>query len=284
VRDCPSQGALLLAHLTLLVATNLAAAPAQPKLAIGALSTVKAPPELATFAAEHLAEELRGRGFQVTTAGDMTAVLGLERQKQLMGCSDASSSCLAELASALGVDDILGGQLAKLGDGLQLDLKVLSANNGARLAGFSEHLKDEGQLIDALKRAAIEFARALAPTAKSPAAELVARGATEEDRPLRREAWVPAIAGGALLVGGVVCYAAGHGDYSALAHGTPSSASDWNTRRSRGPVLEGLGVTGIIVGAAGLALASTLYFWPGKSGATQVSVGPQGVSVSGAFR
>jgi hypothetical protein len=36
-------------------------------------------------------------------------LLGLERQKQMLGCAEDSSNCLAELAGALGARFVLNG-------------------------------------------------------------------------------------------------------------------------------------------------------------------------------
>jgi hypothetical protein len=269
-------------NLALPLAAVLAASPAQTKLALGSLSTVNVSPELASFVVEHLAEELRGRGFRVTTSGDMAAILGLERQKQLLGCSDSSSSCLAELASALGVDAVVAGEFAKLGTSYQLDLKVLSAKNGARLAGWSEHLKDESQLPDALHRAAEALATALPANPLAPQAtlEISSPAPAPESRPLRARAWIPALVGGICVVGGAVSYGIGKNYYSQLqsAQFTPQA---WADKQSRGPVLEGGGVFAMVVGGAGLAAAATFYFWPPTASSPQVAFGPGAVFVRG---
>jgi hypothetical protein len=46
-----------------------------------------------------LAKDLRDRGFDVVTAADIAAVLGVERQKQILGCGN--DSCLAELGGVI---------------------------------------------------------------------------------------------------------------------------------------------------------------------------------------
>jgi hypothetical protein len=62
---------------------------------------------------ERLAETLRQHGHQVVTQRDMAVVLGMERQRQLMGCREGSESCLAELAGALGVDGVVQGGVVR---------------------------------------------------------------------------------------------------------------------------------------------------------------------------
>jgi hypothetical protein len=272
-------------NLALPLAALLSAAPAQTKLAVGSLSTVNVSPELAGFVVEHLAEELRGRGFRVTTSGDMAAILGLERQKQLLGCTDSGSSCLAELASALGVDAVVAGELAKLGATYQLDLKVLSAKDGARLAGWSERLKDESLLTDALHRAAEAIATALPPgrasPAKATAVEISTPAPTPESRPLRTRSWIPALAGGVCVVGGAISYGLGKDDYNQLKTAPQITPQSWADKQSHGPVLESGGVLAMVVGGAGLALAATFYFWPPAASSATVAVGPAGIFVRG---
>lgn len=57
-----------------------------------------------------LAGAVRDEGFTVITPSQIGAVLGLERQKQLLGC--AESSCLAEIGGAMGVDFIVQGTVS----------------------------------------------------------------------------------------------------------------------------------------------------------------------------
>src|SRR5258706_9658461 len=55
-----------------------------------------------------------GRSGRVEAIGqsDIAAVLGLEKQKELLGCGEASSSCLAQFSAALGAPVITSGSLA----------------------------------------------------------------------------------------------------------------------------------------------------------------------------
>jgi len=275
-----------LSLLSLAALTALAAPPAQFKLALGSIASVQTTPELTTFVTEHLAEELRAKGFRVTTSGDMAAVLGLERQKQLLGCTDANSSCMAELASALGVDAILTGQFAKLAGTYQLDIKVLSAKDGARLAGWSGAIADDGGILAALREASAALAHQLGLESEVP------RGATEVNaqtnivpptHPYRARAWIPAAAGAVLLASGIPLFAAGKNDFSTLSGPAPVQIADWKRLQRDGPILEGVGLTGILVGTAGVAAAAALFFWPAHKVELAMSVSPNSVTLSGVF-
>jgi hypothetical protein len=92
----------------LIAATTLVAT---PRLALLELSPIDVPAERAAYATEQLGIALLNEGLVVTTPSDIRALLGLERQKQLLGC-DEGASCLAELSGALGAGAIIAGQLA----------------------------------------------------------------------------------------------------------------------------------------------------------------------------
>src|SRR5262249_54805754 len=53
-------------------------------------------------------------------------LLGFERQKQMTGCS-SETSCLAELADAMGARYVLSSTLSKIGDAYQLSLQTLDS-------------------------------------------------------------------------------------------------------------------------------------------------------------
>jgi hypothetical protein len=135
----------------------LAATPV--KVAAPGVQAVNVSPELQGFVNEHLAQELTLEGLAVTTAAQVGATLGLERQKQLLGCAD--SSCLTEIASALGVDVLLTGSLAKLGEKFQLDAKLISALDASTLAVFSKQVDAESLLLPAMTEAARSLAAQL---------------------------------------------------------------------------------------------------------------------------
>lgn len=76
-----------------------------------------------------IASEAVARGFfEVLSTRDVQTLLGLERQRQLLGCSEeAAQSCLAELSGALGARFVLSGSLARLGSTWQLSLTTLDS-------------------------------------------------------------------------------------------------------------------------------------------------------------
>jgi hypothetical protein len=179
----------------------------------------------------------------------VTAILGLERQKELLGCSDGSS-CTTELLQALGADFLLTGTLARLGGLLQVNLKVLDARSGATRTAWSDSTRDEAELPRLLTRAAEQLAETLTP--RAPPTQLSAGF------------WVPLLAGAALLAGSGVCLGIEEAASASLAADPKTGVlSDTDARATveRGkamqvavPVLAGVGaaavITAVIVGVA----------------------------------
>lgn len=105
----------------------------------------------ATFMSDFLAQQVRAPGqLEVVTQTELVALLGLERQKQLLGCADSGASCLAELSGALGVDAVISGSAAKLGDAYAMTVSLVQTN-GKVLGSWSEKLKGSADALDWLK-------------------------------------------------------------------------------------------------------------------------------------
>lgn len=101
--------------------------PAKPKLIVLELTGAGGvEPGVASALTETVTTELGKRGFfDVISSKDLQTLMGVERQKQLVGCAEDSSSCMAELAGALGARFVVSGSVAKLGPAYQLSLQAL---------------------------------------------------------------------------------------------------------------------------------------------------------------
>ncbi|MFL5318750.1 MAG: hypothetical protein ACJ790_03780 [Myxococcaceae bacterium] len=189
-------------------------------------NAVNVSPEVARFCGEHLATEMNARGIRVVTARDIESMLGMERQKQLLGCNEAANSCMAELANALGTDGIVLGDLAKLGTRYQLNLKVLSSKNTELLAVYRTGIDREEDLVPELTKAAEalvpEVLRKLGRAAPTTTTVITQPG------PPREHHWplAPTIASGALAITG------------GTLHAFAFDAQDRLINPSRGPIDE----------------------------------------------
>ncbi len=230
-----------------IVVVALAAA---PKLAVPSFTGAR--PDLASFCAERLADELGRSGFSVVTEKQIGALLGLERQRQLMGCSNETSECLAELTNALGADALVSGSIQQLGRKLELDVRVFSAKSGERLAvvhgeaGSDEELpallsKLSEDLVPAVR---VAFGEA-APPSKQPGPRLVP--------------WLVIGLGAASAIGGGVMLGLAGANHSTLTSGgamTPRLtyaegqrlASEMGTYQVVGWALVGVAVVALAVG------------------------------------
>ena len=247
---------------------SLAAVPS--KLAAPDWSTVNIPADLAAFYAGEVARALRTQGFEVLTARDISAVLGFERQKQLLGCSEGANSCMTELGAAMGCDAILTANLARLDDSYQGSLRVLSARDGRTLADERVEASGQRALAEALEAAALRLGRKLRPPPPQAGP--------------RRFSWIPLVGAVALGAGAGVSLAVASSNYAQIPLvDEPKAiqlASDGNTLKLAGLTMAG-------VGGAALVTAGVLFLLGGDPPPVTPQVGVTGagatLGISGVF-
>ncbi len=253
--------------------TVAASAPVQ-KLAMPRLTALNLDDKTASFYAEHLAQQLSQRGLSVVTAKDLETLLGIERQKELLGCAADSSSCSAELANALGVDGVVVADLAKLGTTYQLNVKVLSAIDGRRLASSSARVGSEEMLLPQLDA-----------TAKEIAQQLGGRG--QEGSLLKPVAWGTVGLGAVLAATGTALLFNAKARHDALTSPTesPTDAPTASRLASEGQTFQTFGIAGVAVGVAAVAGGTAALLLSGSK--AQVAFVPQpggmAVGIAGAF-
>lgn len=201
---------LLLALL--LLASTVSAAP--PRFVAPGLRVTNLKASLAQDFTDHLAQQLVGRGLSVIASSDMQAILGIERQRQLLGCSDEGSSCMAELAGALGADGVVTGTVVRVGKKYQVNVRIIDARNARPLALYSEQADREEDLFGLLDLAAQALVNELQPWLaarakqdKAAAPPALATAPPEEPPALlrtrpgaRRLWWLPAASAGAFAI------------------------------------------------------------------------------------
>ncbi len=160
----------------------LAAAPAgdRPQLLIQELTSgAGVEPSIAPGLSEAIGAEIERRGyFKALTSKDVQTLLGVERQKQLVGCSDKGTSCLAELAGALGAPFVMSGAVSKVGNTLQLTLQTLDTAR-AQPIGRAVRIAHDAQTLRALLPWAIADATGTPPPpspSRLPAIALISAG------------------------------------------------------------------------------------------------------------
>lgn len=206
----------------------------------------------------------RDGSLKLTTQKDIAQVLGLERQRQLLGCGETQISCLAELAGALGVDAVLSVSLAKTGASFTATLRVLRANDGSEIASSTARLKSDDALQDWLEGQAPQLAARVAKAFERPSVE-------GHRTPMVR--WVPAIGGAMLAIGGGVLFGLSRGSADQLANGRIDSQATAHSIASTGRTLEGAGAALMILGGAAVA-ASAAWVFVVPTGDVQVALAP----------
>ncbi len=72
-----------------LLAVIAAAPPPQVSLAVTGLNAIDVPAARAAFYTEHFATELISPDLRIVTEREVATLLGIDRQKQLAGCSES---------------------------------------------------------------------------------------------------------------------------------------------------------------------------------------------------
>jgi hypothetical protein len=232
------------------------------KLAAPGLQSANVKPEVATFCNDHLGHELNERGIRVVSPSEIGAVLGVERQKQLLGCTDDSSTCLTELAGALGADAVIVGSIARFGESYQLDVKVVSSKDASVLASHSVRIAGDDAMLDALSATA----KALALQLKGPGGDAPVSTQKVAGFAIGGVGLAAAIVGGCLLgpVFGARSQIQGLAPTQQNVPAAMQFASSGTTFEIASAVLLGVGAAGV---ATGLVLLLT-----GSTSATVVAV------------
>ncbi|MBS2022441.1 MAG: PEGA domain-containing protein [Deltaproteobacteria bacterium] len=148
--------AALAALALVLCATSvpaLAAGETKVKIAVLDLQERGVDKQLAASATSLVASELQKLDvFRVISREDIRNMLQFEKDKQSLGC-EANEACLAEIGGALGVEYIVAGSLAKVGDTFVLSLQLNNVKTAQVDNRISENITGKGdQLIQAVGR------------------------------------------------------------------------------------------------------------------------------------
>ena len=141
------------ALLLLLAAENL------PGLAVMDFAVEGAPPEIAAATSGLVAHELeRLQLFHVTTAETTRVILGVERQRQLMGCETCSGASMNELTS---FEYLITGKLLRSGPPkdakYNLMLTLMKVGSASPLSSVRVEAKGEEKLLQEVPPATLKL-------------------------------------------------------------------------------------------------------------------------------
>ncbi|MFH1808953.1 MAG: hypothetical protein ABIJ09_09430, partial [Pseudomonadota bacterium] len=106
------------------------------------------------------------QGVQVVGSSDVTAVLGFEQQKMLVGCDE--SSCLMEIGNALGASHIVVPSLGKFGEQFIVTTKVIDVKDGRVLHRKVQYVDGtEAGALTGVRQSVLDLAVALGWTQAS---------------------------------------------------------------------------------------------------------------------
>lgn len=218
---------------------------AVPSLAIPGFTCGGVDAAVCTAYEDRLATQLAAGGhLTVVTHGDIEKSLGLERQRQLLGCASESGSCLSELAAALGVDGIVSVSIARTGSNILLSVRVVRARDGSTWASLSERVRDEDALLDALDRGGVQLRSQLAPAS------------------IASPSLVPpvllGVGGGLVAGGGAIALIASKDDARALKEDVFANEDAVAARRTAGQTKEAIGA--VLIGVGGAAVVGAVVW------------------------
>jgi len=117
------------------------------KLAVPAMRVRKGDEELGKILTEVMTSEAsRAENVSVISSSDVDAMLGLEKQKEILGCSD-DVMCMAQIGGALGVDAILVGDVGKVGSTFVLSIKLIDTRSSKVMARTYDRVKGEPDVL-----------------------------------------------------------------------------------------------------------------------------------------
>jgi hypothetical protein len=257
------------------------AAAAPVKLASVGFVQLNLTEQLAGVYADTFANKLQAcGGIDVLTSKDIAAVLGIERQKALLGCSEESTTCSAEIAGALGVDGVIRGDVARVGSAYQINIRILSAKNGQSIAVFSHQANSEQELLAGIAQAA----KAAAPKVRV-AFGGTGSGCVEASGPglPRWAALIPGALGVVTLAIGTGFWASAGIKYATLRNSTTDLALAVQ-QRDQGAQQQTVGIALVATGAALAAIAVVWYALTGEAAPAVSSLfSPSGGAWAGAW-
>lgn len=200
-------------------------------------------PSLGPYLAQVLAQEVEARTrVAPLVSADVTAMLGFERNKRMLGCGDEDMECLAEITGALGVQQVLASSLAVAGGKYLVSLSLLDARRARPLKRTAETAPlDNDALVRVVRRSAWQVFGGAEPPAEVSAPAAATAGPS-------RRTW-------ALIAGGGAVALAGTGAVIGATALSAARSGDSGTARPRAHLAD------LLFGAALIAGGAGAYLW-----------------------
>jgi hypothetical protein len=113
-------------------------------------------------------EVARRPGLAVVSGADLRTLVGFERQRALVGCTEGA--CLTELAGTLGVAYLVSSEVSTVGSSWLLSLGLLDARRSSSVSRLTRRSTAIDGLVDEASRAVDELLASLGPVGAAPRA------------------------------------------------------------------------------------------------------------------
>jgi len=107
---------------------------------------------IATLVTAQLAKDPK---LDVISSKDIESMVGFERQKELLGCGDAS--CLVEIGGALGRDYLVASEIAEVGSTYLLSMSLVSVTKAKAAGRLTKRVQFVAQVADTMTAATQEL-------------------------------------------------------------------------------------------------------------------------------
>ncbi len=207
-----------------------------------------------------IAAEAGHYSVKVVAGSDLRTLIGFDKQRQLLGCSEGS--CLAEIGGALGVDYLLSSEVGQIGGRWLLSATLLDVAKATGLQRASRAAKSQDGLVDLVPTVVAEAFSGIL-VAKEPAPPVAVANAEERGGTRRIAGYSLVGLGGALLAGGGVAGFLAYRQHAAAADlaGPAPTQDEYDTAKAgianKARIADGLYAAGVIAAGVGLALALT---------------------------
>jgi len=246
-----------------------AAAKERVKIAVLDVVSTGVDANVAPLLSEVLTSEVHAlKRFDVIAGSDIAALIGFEKQRDLVGCTD--EACMAEIGGALGVDQILVAHVGKIGSTFLVNVKLIDIRNTKVVDRVSETVKGEIDVLISTVKAAVT--RLFAEPAPQPAAtsseKVIETAPTTTARQEVTTGGVGALPIAMWAIGGV---ALGAGVYfNITARGHAANANDENFIGGQREIdaaesAQTISFVGLGVGVAAIATGFALWASSGES-------------------
>lgn len=197
---------------------------------------------------------------RVLSGADLRNLTALEGEKQAMGC-DADTSCLAELATAMGARYLVSGRLSTLGSEVVLQASLFDASKAEPIARQNMRAADLTALADRVPEIVGSLLAPLGVASASPPPTAPAQEPVDDGRSILSLAAIGVGAAVALLGGVGVLGAGGIAVYAfTFVANTNLSAVERADARNAFFVFAFLGAGASLVAIVGAAAATGGFF------------------------